>query len=273
MDQLTKNPAASGGEGGVLDFFDPSAIPYALAVVIGTIIFVRLLERASTRLSERIVRYRLLIKQTSTFLVFGVYIAGALVAAASLFQLTSGALFALSGTLAVTLGFALKDVAASFLASISILTNRPFQVGDRIQFAGMYGEVREIGLRTVRMVTLDDNVVTIPSNKFLTDAVASSNWGALDCMVVIPFYIEGRANHARAREIVHDAVLASKYLYLGKPFSVLIALQLAEQGQAVVQLTARAYVYDARHEKAFASDVTDRTLTAFRAEGIALAGA
>ena len=88
--------------------------------------------------------------------------------------------------------------------------------------------------------------------------------GALDCMVVNKFYISPRADHRRAREIVEDALLASKYLFMGKPFSVLVSTALSDRGRVVVELTAKAYVYDARHEKVFASDVTDRVLTAFR---------
>jgi small-conductance mechanosensitive channel len=158
------------------------------------------------------------------------------------------------------------------MAGISILTNKPFQVGDRITFGGTYGEVTEIGLRTVRLVTLDDNRVTIPSNKFLTEAVASANAGALDCMVVMPFYIDARADHVHARHIIRDAVLASKYLYLGKPLSVLVSNRLTEQGRLIVELTAKAYVFDTRFEKAFASDVTDRVLCAFREQKVALPG-
>jgi hypothetical protein len=35
-----------------------------------------------------------------------------------------------------------------------------------------------------------------------------------------------------------------------------------------VELVAKAYVFDMRFEKAFASDVTDRVLSAFRSDGI-----
>ena len=41
----------------------------------------------------------------------------------------------------------------------------------------------------MRLVTLDDNVVTIPNNKFLTDMVSSGNWGALDMQIQMDFFI------------------------------------------------------------------------------------
>ena len=256
----------------LLDFFRPGAIPYVLSLIVGTIILVRLMHRGMDRLSEKVTRHRLVIKQVSSLLAFGLYTVAFGGSFTSLFQLSSEAMLALSGTIAVTVGFALKDVAASYLAGFTILTNKPFQVGDRISFGGYYGEVKDIGLRTVRLVTLDDNLVTIPNNKFLTDIVASANAGALDCMVVIPFHITPDADHARARSIVQDAILASKYLYLGKEFTVLLETKLQPHGQLVVELAAKAYVYDARHERAFASDITDRVLTAFREEGIPLPG-
>ena len=267
-DSLT--PSLPMDDGGALAFFDPGAVPFALAVIIGTGVTLRVLNKLANRIAEQATRHRLVIKQVGTLVEFVGYGVAAIVTVQALFDLSSQAILALSGTLAVAGGFLLKDVAEATVAGISILVSRPFQVGDRISFGGFYGEVKDIGLRTIRLVTLDDNLVSIPSNRFLTDPVASANAGELACMVVTPFYVAADADHERARLIVRDAVLSSRYLCLGKPVVVLTAMKLADQLGAVVELTAKAYVYDARHEKNFASDVTDRTLNAFRKDGIAL---
>jgi len=257
----------------LMQIFDPSAIPIAIGWIVGAIVVIKIFLKILGRISERFAARRLMLQQAGTLIAFAAYVVAFVLAFTSLFDLSPEALFALSGTAAVTIGFALKDVAASFLAGITILVSKPFQVGDRVTFGGFYGEVREIGLRSVRVVTLDDNLVTIPSNKLLTEPIASANAGNIDCMVVVPFQIAPEADHARAQEIVRDAVLASKYLLLGKPFTVLLGTRLTERGLAVVELTAKAYVYDMRHEKAFSSDITDRVLTAFRENRIPLAGA
>lgn len=257
-------PAAEGA----LAFFKPDAIPYALVLVIGTAIAVRGVQNLANRVAESAVSYRLVIKQGVTLLGFVAYGVAGVLAVRALFELSTQAIFALSGTLAVAGGFLLKDIAEATMAGISILVSRPFQVGDRISFGGFYGEVKDIGLRSVRLVTFDDNLVTIPSSKFLSEPVASANSGALDCMVVMPFYLSAEADHVRARQIVIDAVRSSRFLYLGKPVTVLVSVKLAEKLGTVVELTAKAYVYDARHEKSFASDVTDRVLRAFRGAGV-----
>lgn len=253
---------------GALAFFKPDAVPYAVFVIVGTAIAVRLMQRFANSAAERLISHRLAIKQAVTLLGFAAYGVAGVVAVVALFELSAQAIFALSGTLAVAGGFLLKDVAEATVAGISILVSRPFQVGDRISFGGFYGEVKDIGLRSVRLVTLDDNLVSIPSSKFLSDPVASANAGELDCMVVIPFFVSPHADHRRAREIVRDAVLSSRFAYLGKPVNVLVSMTMADELGAVVEITAKAYVFDARHEKNFASDVTDRVLQAFRTNEI-----
>ena len=266
-------PGVAGGDPAALAFFDPGALPLAVFFLVVAALVVRLLQRLAGGLADRLTARRLVIKQGATLLGFAIYAVAAVAAIGVLFELSAQALFALSGTLAVAAGFLLKDVAESVVAGLSILIGRPFSVGDRVQFGGYYGEVVDIGLRSVRLVTLDDNLVTIPSSKFLTDPVASANAGALDCMVVMKFWTRADADHELARQIVRDAVLSSRFCYLGKPIAVLLAAELEPQLGAVLEITAKAYVFDARHEKAFASDVTDRVLRAWREAGIALPGA
>jgi len=267
--------AASGPEAAdaALAFFDPEALPIALFCLVLAAVAVRLVQRLASGLADRMTARRLAIKQGATLLGFSIYAVGGIAAIGLVFELSAQALFALSGTLALAAGFLLKDVAESVVAGLSILISRPFSVGDRISFGGYYGEVLDIGLRTVRLVTLDDNLVTIPSSKFLSEPVASANAGELDCMVVMKFWTALEADRERARDIVRDAVLSSRFCYLGKPIAVLMGMVLEERLGCVVEITAKAYVFDARHEKAFASDVTERVLRAWDQAGIALPGA
>ena len=70
-----------------------------------------------------------------------------------------------------------------------IMADRPFQVGDRVSFGGQYGDVTAIGLRSVRVRTLDDSVVTIPNNLFLTDVTTCGNYGVLHMQLHVDLYI------------------------------------------------------------------------------------
>lgn len=254
---------------GIIEFFQPSGLFPTLVIVAVAVILIRLLNGLTAKLGERFAERRLLAQQADTMLRFVIYILALILVVRSLFRLERETILALMGTLAVAVGFALKDLAASVLAGITILFDRPFQVGDRVTFGGQYGEVSAIGLRSVRMVTLDDSLVTIPNNKFLTDVVISGNAGALDMQIVMDFHIAPDADLRKAKEIVDEAVQSSRYVFLEKPVVVLVS-DVMQQTYLATRLRAKAYVLDVRYEGAFASDVTERVKEGFAEAGIAL---
>ena len=182
-----------------LEFFEPSGIPYAVAIGIVTALAAGFVRRSYERLGERFADRRLVIQQTGSLVRFSVFVFGFTAAALTLFTLEKELLIAIGGSAAVAFGFAAKDLAASLLAGIIILVDRPFQVGDRVTFEGFYGEITSVGLRSVRLVTLDDTQVTIPNNRFLTEAVASGNAGAVDMMIQIDLHVGADQDLAEAR--------------------------------------------------------------------------
>ena len=251
-----------------LEFFRVSGIVPALIFIVAASLILRGITVATRRVGERFADRRLLAQQLSTVLRFSIYIVTFIFVIKALFRLEKETIIALTGTLAVAVGFALKDLAASVIAGITILFDRPFQVGDRVTFGPHYGEVSTIGLRSVRMVTLDDSVVTIPNNKFLTDVVVSGNAGALDMQIVMDFYIAQDSDLAKAKRVVNEAVRTSRFVYLEKPVVVLVNDVIHEHYLAT-RLRAKAYVLDVRYEKAFETDVTERVKAGFSARDIA----
>lgn len=210
---------------------------------------------------------RVLLLQVATMINFGLYIGGATFLVYVVLRPPREILLAIAGSAAVAIGISLKDIVASVVAGIILLFDRPFQVGDRVSFNGSYGEIVRIGLRVVKMVTLDDNLVTIPNSRFLTDVVASGNAGALDMMVVMDFHVDLTADHDLARELVREVVATSRFAYLKKAHHVLVS-EVVLGEQFVARIRAKAYVLDCRFEKAFESDVSARVLKEFRTHQI-----
>lgn len=248
-----------------------TGVTVSCLVLIGAGFALRLLSEVFARLSARFTHRRLLFSKIESIVRFGAYLAtGAIVIGLS-FQINQAVLTLLGGTLAVAVGFALRDLVAAMIAGITIMFDRPFQVGDRVQYAGEYGDIVSIGLRSVRLQTLDDNTVTIPNNKILTDVTSSGNYGALDMQIQIDFYIGCDQDIALAETIVLEAMLTSQFVFLDKP--VVCGLrQLLRDHFAAVHLRGRAYVFDTKYEKAFEADVTKRVLQDFRKHGIRTPG-
>ena len=255
------------GSVNIVEFVRVGGIVPALVVLVLTWMVTRTLSRFTERLGQRFAERRMVLQQANTVLRFLVSFAGIAAAVGLVFQLSEQMLLAIGGTLAVALGIALKDLTASIVAGLMILFDRPFQVGDRVAFGGFYGDIQGIGLRSVRMVTLDDNLVTIPNNKFLTDIVSSGNAGALDMLVQVDFYVGVDQDVATARRIIEESVAVSRYAFVDKPWSVLASQTMTENHYAV-RLRAKVYVLDVHYEKVLESDLTVRVLDAFRREGI-----
>ncbi len=250
-----------------LEFFNPQGIPYAVVILLVTIVVAGFVSRTAERFGARFADRRLMIQQTGSLLRFTVYLLGVTGAALTLFELERELLVAIGGTVAVAFGFAAKDLAASVLAGIIILVDRPFQVGDRVTFAGFYGEIVNIGLRSVRLMTLDDTQITIPNNRFLTEAVASGNAGAVDMMIQVDLHIGVDQDLARARRLLSEVLTTSRYVNLNRAWSVR-SKQVIEESYFAIRLRAKAYVLDVRFEKAFESDITEHAMEAFREAGI-----
>ncbi|MBI5442804.1 MAG: mechanosensitive ion channel [Deltaproteobacteria bacterium] len=252
---------------GVLSFINVGGLMTALVVLSVTWTIGHLLPGFFNRLGNRFTHRRLVLQQVGTFVRFVVYVTGATVALVLSLNLSRELVLALSGSVAVTVGFALKDLAASVIAGLIVLVDRPFQVGDRVTFGGYYGTITSIGLRSVRLVTLDDTLITIPNNKFLTDLSASANAGALDMLVQMDFYVGIDQDVARAKQIVADAVTATRYAFLQKPWTVLVN-QVTLESYFAVRLRAKVYVLDVVYEKALETDVTERVLEGFGRAGL-----
>jgi len=251
-----------------LDFVRPGGLLPALGLVGLAVVLGRFLTGTLDELGRRFPDRRLTLQQVSSLVRVAIFSVAGVAALALAFRLSHQMWVAVGGTIAVSLGFALKDISGSMLAGLVLLVDRPFQVGDRIHAAGYYGEVRSIGLRSVRLATLDDNLVSIPNNHFLTSPVASGNAGALDMLVQLDFHVGVDQDVKLAKRIVRDALTSSRYAYSGKPWTIVVTEVLTESYFAV-RLRAKAYVLDVQYEKAFETDVTERVLDAFREAHIA----
>ncbi len=239
----------------------------SMFVLVGAAMVLRIASSIAARIAIRFTSKRMLVQKVESFLRFGVYIAAASICVGLSLRLDATAIALIGGALAFSVGFAMRDLVAAFIAGLTIIFDRPFQVGDRVAYAGEYGDIIKIGLRSVQMNTLDHNIVTIPNNKVLTDVTSCGNYGALEMQVAMDFYIGAEQDVRLAMELVREACLTSPYAYLAQPVPVL-ARQVIHEDYVAFHIKARPYVLDTKYEKTFETDVHLRVNAAFREHGI-----
>jgi small-conductance mechanosensitive channel len=239
----------------------------SLAVVGGSIVLLRLVGGIADRLGRRFTSRRLQVQKIESFARFLLYIATAAICLSLSLRLDSTTITVIGGAMAFAVGFAMRDLVAAFIAGVTIMFDRPFQVGDRVSYGGEYGDIIKIGLRSVQMNTLDHNIVTIPNNKVLTDVTSCGNYGALEMQVPMDFYVGVDQDVRLARQLVREACLTSRYVFLDRDVPVLTKQVLLDSVVAL-HIKARPYVLDTKYEKAFETDVHLRVLEAFTKHAI-----
>lgn len=75
------------------------------------------------------------------------------------------------GGLAISL--AAKDAVSNLLSGFIIIFEKPFIVGDMIQTSTIYGVVEEVQMRSTKIRTLEDSVVTVPNSTLTSDAITN----------------------------------------------------------------------------------------------------
>ncbi|RKD97496.1 mechanosensitive ion channel family protein [Halopiger aswanensis] len=117
--------------------------------------------------------------------------------------LVSMAGIAAAGALAI--GLAMQNVISNFVAGIFIYTDKPFRIGDWIEWDnGDYaGVVEDISLRVTRVRTFDNELLTVP-NSVLTDDVIKNPVEGDKLRLKFVFGIGYDDDIERATEIIVD---------------------------------------------------------------------
>jgi small-conductance mechanosensitive channel len=81
-----------------------------------------------------------------------------------IWRINPTAWLASAGVIGIAVGFAAKDTLANFFSGIFIIADAPYKIGDYIVLdSGERGIVKQLGMRSTRLLTRDDIEITIPN--------------------------------------------------------------------------------------------------------------
>lgn len=233
----------------------PKILWTIILIIIGYIL-IRIIMSLLSAYGIRNPKHNLLIKRilpifriiTWAFLIYIIIV--------GVFNPPAAALLAFFASIGIAVGFAAQDLVKNLFGGLVVMFDRPFQIGDKIEAGGQYGEVIEIGIRSTKIVTPDDSVITIPNSEFMSQFVSNSNSGENNCQVVAEIYLPLDIDTEKVRKIATEAAQISKYIYLNKPIVVLFFNEM-QMNRSVIKMRLKAYVSDLSKEFAFKSEMTE----------------
>ncbi len=87
------------------------------------------------------------------------------------------ALTVFAGAVGVGIGFGLQNITSNFISGLVILAERPITIGDRVEVAGVTGQVVKIRARSTVVVTNDNITTIVPNQKFIDSPITNWTYG------------------------------------------------------------------------------------------------
>ncbi|MCC6796197.1 MAG: mechanosensitive ion channel family protein [Candidatus Hydrogenedentes bacterium] len=105
-----------------------------------------------------------------------VFVVAGFVAIADALDIDYMSLLAGLGLGGLAIALAAKDTLSNVFGSLTILFDRPFQIGDWVKVRDIEGLVEHVGMRSTRIRTFYESVVSVPNSEVITATV--DNYGA-----------------------------------------------------------------------------------------------
>jgi small-conductance mechanosensitive channel len=121
----------------------------------------------------------------------------------------------IAGALGVGIGFGLQNIVSNFVSGLIILAERPIVLGDRIEVAGVAGQVTKISLRSTTVVTNDNISIIVPNADLITHPITNWSYGDPKVRIRIPVGVAYGTDIEKLRRLLlevaaeHPSVLKS----------------------------------------------------------------
>jgi len=111
------------------------------------------------------------------------------------------------GIIGIVLGFALQSSLSNIFGGISLILDKNFKVGDVIKLSsGELGKVLDIGLRSTKIRTFENEMLIIPNGKLAESIIDNYAQPDLYARATVAFGVEYGSNVEKVRKIVMETL-------------------------------------------------------------------
>lgn len=194
-------------------------------------------------------------------------IASGLIVVLDHFEYNISSLVAALGVSSLAVGLAAKDTLSNMISGFIIMADRPFRVGDRIEVDGKVGEVSDIGLRSTKVRTLDNNIVIIPNTQLVDNVVMNFAYPENSVRNVVNIGVEYGSDVPRVKETL-AGVAGSIEEILDDPAP---AVLFTDHGESALEFTLAYSIQEYRDKFTVLDKVHTLIDARFAEEGIGMA--
>ena len=168
------------------------------------------------------------------------------------------------GTLAVAL--AAKETLSDIIAGFMIMLDQPFAIGDRIgiQDINTWGDVTDVGLRSTRILTRDNRMVTIPNSVIGKGLIVNYSDPSTVYRVQTHIGVAYGTDVDEARQLMVNTLKAEDWIMQERPIEAL----LLEFGDSALIFRVRCWIENYMETRRVMDKMNTALYKALTAEGI-----
>lgn len=109
--------------------------------------------------------------------------------------------------------FAAKDTISNFFAGFTIIVDQPYKIGDYVDLSTERGEVVEIGLRSTRIKTRDDILISIPNSIIANEKIINESAPQKKFRVRVPIGVSYNSDIDLVEKILLEIAVENENIY------------------------------------------------------------
>jgi small-conductance mechanosensitive channel len=161
----------------------------------------------------------------------------------------------------------LQNITSNFISALILLFERPVQVGDFVEVAGVQGRIRMIKTRSSIVETLDNVSIIVPNSNFITENV--TNWSYRDSKVRI--HVSVGVSYGSDVDLVEETLLQVGRAHQEVLLNPEPTIQFLDFGDSSLNFALLVWINDASRQYVIKSDLNFAVVKAFRKQGITIA--
>lgn len=170
-----------------------------------------------------------------------------------------------AGVLGVAVALASKDFIANLFGGISVFFDRPYLVGDYVIIQEKYrGEVMEIGMRSTKIKTRDNVLLSVPNSVMVTNAIINETGYDPELRIRIPLLVRYDSDLEYVEHTLLDIASGHSEIITNPPPLV----RYREFGDSGMSLELLIVISDPRDKGRIIHEVVKKIYARFRKDGI-----
>jgi len=185
----------------------------------------------------------------------------------SAWKINISPLLATAGIAGLAVGLAVKDSLSNILGGLQLVLDKTFKVGDKVQLdSGELGVIMDIGLRSTKLRTYDNEVIYIPNGYLANAKIKNFTQPDLSIRVNVNFGVEYGSETKKVQKVVLEAIKKIDTV-IKEPEPVVLFLKMSDFS---LDFVARAWVKSYTEAYSTQLKITDEIYNALNKANIGI---